>query len=434
MAVFHHLPQGSPQALAVGGIAIIMFLYPFFFYFSGTPTRKCLPLNLLELTKAKERTLKQTYESLLNVVREALGFVGDVRSRAELHNKTYEKFRGKYHIASQLVVEATSYAWSIRKTVGEDIGKCVVRFDGRLFSFKQTKRDNPVLSLRLSYERIGLPIRRDGAYHRIKKHLEEGWKATSIIMKRNLSFLVVLHRDFPEPEVRENWMGVDVNSSKIAISVVGKERVLKQTYYGQDVSIKQLRFEERRAKFQSYRDKGSSKAGIKLKSLSGKQRNYVRARIWQIANEIVKMAKKFNANIATERLRHLRKRKGEWSKKSRKKVNRIPYALFRHALKCVAEREGVFVKEFKASYTSQTCPPCGHIGKENWRVYRYFKCVKCGYEADRDRVASLNLALRAAPKAGIPKHYFHSQIPEGDASVSGHILKDERCERWHQTT
>ena len=62
----------------------------------------------------------------------------------------------------------------------------------------------------------------------------------------------------------------------------------------------------------------------------------------------------------------------------------------------VAEREGVFVKEVKPNYTSQTCPRCGHVSRENWKGYVYFKCVKCGYEADRDRVASLNLALRAA--------------------------------------
>ncbi len=84
-------------------------------------------------------------------------------------------------------------------------------------------------------------------------------------------------------------------------------------------------------------------------------------------------------------------------------------------------------------YTSQTFPRCGYIGKENWEGYTYFKCIKCGYEADRDRVASLNIALRAAPKVDIPKRYFWSQTPEEGASVSRLILKDEGC-RWHQTT
>ncbi|MGQ9759860.1 MAG: zinc ribbon domain-containing protein [Candidatus Methanomethylicaceae archaeon] len=89
--------------------------------------------------------------------------------------------------------------------------------------------------------------------------------------------------------------------------------------------------------------------------------------------------KKFNANIAIERLGSIRKCKGEWGKKSRRKVNRIPYGLFRHALKHVAKREGIVVIEVKPSYTSQICPRCGHVGRENWKGYTYFKCIKCDY-------------------------------------------------------
>jgi len=292
-----------------------------------------VPLNLLEPTKAKERLLSEAYQKFFSIVKDALGCVGGVKSRAELHKKTYAVFRSRCDVASQLIVEATSYAWSVRKTVDEGIRRCVVRFDKRLFSFKQTKRGNPVLSLRVSSERIGLPIKQDGAYRRLQEHLNDGWKITSIIMKRDLSFLAVLSKYSPEPEGRENWLGVDINSSKIAVSIVSRDKVLKQTYLGQDVSTRQIRFEERRAKLQNHRDKGSNKAGLKLKKLSGKQKNYVKTRIWQIANEIVKLAKRFNANIAVEKLRNLRKHRGEWSKKSRKKVNRIPYALFRHALK-----------------------------------------------------------------------------------------------------
>ncbi|MBS7617908.1 transposase [Candidatus Bathyarchaeota archaeon] len=62
------------------------------------------------------------------------------------------------------------------------------------------------------------------------------------------------------------------------------------------------------------------------------------------------------------------------------------------------------VKEVKSAYTSQTCPRCGHIGKENWKGYSYFQCVKCGYEADRDRTASRNIAERA------DKLFSYSQV------------------------
>ena len=110
--------------------------------------RKCLILNVLEPTIAKRHLLRETYETFLSMVREALSASNGVRSRAELHQATYRSFMEEHHVASQIVIEAKSYAWSVRKIVNEGISKCVIRFDRRLFSFKRTKRNNPVFSLR----------------------------------------------------------------------------------------------------------------------------------------------------------------------------------------------------------------------------------------------------------------------------------------------
>jgi transposase len=111
-----------------------------------------------------------------------------------------------------------------------------------------------VLSLRANNRRIGLPLSVDGTYERLQAHLSEGWNLTSIIMKRSMRFLIVLSRIMPEPPMRRNWVGVDVNSPRIATSAVGPDGVLKQTYYGKEVSTKQFMFEKRRAALQQYRD------------------------------------------------------------------------------------------------------------------------------------------------------------------------------------
>ncbi|MFQ6085795.1 MAG: hypothetical protein ACE5OY_05995, partial [Candidatus Bathyarchaeia archaeon] len=59
--------------------------------------QKCLPLNILRPTKVKRRLLRETYRTFLQMVREALA-VNGVGSRAELHNQTYEKLRGRYGV------------------------------------------------------------------------------------------------------------------------------------------------------------------------------------------------------------------------------------------------------------------------------------------------------------------------------------------------
>jgi putative transposase len=397
--------------------------------------RKCLSFNLLKPTSAKRKLLRETYTGFLSIAREALSSLDGVKSRGQLHNKTYLEFRGKYGVASQLIIEATSYAWSIRKrnrkrtttTSSSDIGRCVVCFDKRLFSFRETKRGNPVLTLRTNTKRIGLPVRRDGAYQRLQLHAAQGWEITSIMMKRSGGFLAVISKEMSKPLVRVNSLGVDVNSPRVAVSIVSPTAgILKQAYYGKDISTRQFNFEKRRAALQQYRDTVSrGKAGLKLRRLSRRQRNYVRTSIWALANEVVKLAITSNANIAIEKLQRLRKRRGEWSARSRRKVNRIPYGFFRHAIRHVAEKQRILVQEVSPKYTSQMCPNCGHTGKSNWRSYISFRCTACGYEANRDRVASLNIALRAAPPTNMQNVPNLRQFPEGSASVSRRVWQGE---------
>lgn len=47
-----------------------------------------------------------------------------------------------------------------------------------------------------------------------------------------------------------------------------------------------------------------------------------------------------------------------------------------------------------AHNTSRTCPPCGHIARENRRTQAEFHCVACGYENHADVVGALNVLAR----------------------------------------
>jgi len=371
--------------------------------------QKCLQLNLLKPTKSKEKKMKETYQTFLLMIHQTLPVASGASNRKTLHEKTYYELKREYEVASQLIIEATSYCWSNRKILEKRPERCIVRFDKRLFSFKETKRKKPVLSLRLNKNREGLPIAVDGAYKRLLKHFEDGWQASSVMMKKNNKFQVLLKKQFPVPSIRPNIIGIDVNSSNIALSIITqKEKVLKQTYWGKNVAQKQYQNEQRRSLLQRYRNNGKNprkraKAGLKLKRLSGKQKNYVKTSIWQLANDVVQIAKAYDANIAIEHLKHLRIKKGQWNKKSSRKTNRIPYNFFQHCLHHVAEREKIFVLEINPQYTSQDCPRCSHRNQGKWSGYSYFTCQNCSYEAHRDRTASLNIAKRA-------KEFFTQKI------------------------
>jgi len=45
-------------------------------------------------------------------------------------------------------------------------------------------------------------------------------------------------------------------------------------------------------------------------------------------------------------------------------------------------------------YTSQTCPACGHVTKENRQTQARFACVDCGYQNHADVVGAMNILAR----------------------------------------
>ena len=51
-------------------------------------------------------------------------------------------------------------------------------------------------------------------------------------------------------------------------------------------------------------------------------------------------------------------------------------------------------------YTSQACHKCGHVAKENRESQAVFKCVECGYRANADINAAMNILSRALAKTG----------------------------------
>lgn len=53
-----------------------------------------------------------------------------------------------------------------------------------------------------------------------------------------------------------------------------------------------------------------------------------------------------------------------------------------------------------AAYTSQACHKCGHVAKENRESQAVFKCVECGYRANADINAAMNILSRALVKTG----------------------------------
>lgn len=60
----------------------------------------------------------------------------------------------------------------------------------------------------------------------------------------------------------------------------------------------------------------------------------------------------------------------------------------------IARKYGIAVSLVQSFYTSQTCPHCGCVDKENRKSQEHFECVECGYKSNADLNASINIKQR----------------------------------------
>lgn len=93
------------------------------------------------------------------------------------------------------------------------------------------------------------------------------------------------------------------------------------------------------------------------------------------------------------------------------------WAEFRRQLEYKADWNGGFVIAVPPQYTSQTCPCCGHVSKDNRQTQAKFECVECGFEENADLVGAINILARG-----------HRVLACGEPVQSGRSVKQEPTE------
>ena len=69
-----------------------------------------------------------------------------------------------------------------------------------------------------------------------------------------------------------------------------------------------------------------------------------------------------------------------------------PYFDLEQKLVYKARERGQKVIFVDPRYTSQTCPKCGHVAKNNRnKKLHAFTCTNCGYTSNNDRIGAMNL-------------------------------------------
>jgi IS605 OrfB family transposase len=112
-------------------------------------------------------------------------------------------------------------------------------------------------------------------------------------------------------------------------------------------------------------------------------------------NESINLLK-FNElkTIVVEDLKNVKKdSKGKINKSFNNKLQRWSYSKVLNRLELHCEEKGIDYRKVNPAYTSQTCSKCGFRHKDN-RLKDRFQCLDCGYLADADFNASVNILHR----------------------------------------
>ena len=95
--------------------------------------------------------------------------------------------------------------------------------------------------------------------------------------------------------------------------------------------------------------------------------------------------------VNLEKIRHLRR-----GRRNSRAMGHWNYGELFSILKGKLQESGVQINEVNPIYTSQRCSKCGWTRKGN-RKLKQFECDACGYAADADLNASVNLSLSLSP-------------------------------------
>ena len=309
----------------------------------------------------------------------SLAFENKEYRKYHVHQIVYKSLKQKYkQFSSQLIIRATDNVTNSYKTKRQKIANGfkkngAVIYDDRIISF-----NNDTISIWTVNGRLkNIPII---IYNKELFNYRKG--QVDLIYQNNKWFLLCTI-DVPEPEryTPKECIGVDLGIKSIATTSDN------ESYSGSIIEEKRKQFHNHRSRLQK---RGSRSAKRRIKTIGMKESRFRRDINHVISKKLVEKAKGNLCALALEELKGINKRAAV-RKSSRNERMSWSFYQLRSFIEYKALEAGVTVVMVPAPYTSQTCSECGHCEKGNRKSQSSFNCKNCGFAANADYNASLNI-------------------------------------------
>ena len=335
-----------------------------------------------EQAQALLKTLEVANSACNDISNRAWDF--NVFSQFPLHKMIYREIRDTFQLSAQVVVRCISNVADAYKSdhKAKHIFKQhgAIAFDNRILSFSLERKEVSIWTI-------------DGRQHipfsAGKRQLEllSGQRGESDLcyIKGKFYLFVSCEVEEPKPIDVNGILGVDLGIVNIASDSDGEQ------FSGKAIDENRRKFEHRRKNLQK---KGTKSAKRKLKKISGKQSRFQSYTNHLISKYLVKKAQDTQRAIALEDLSGIREGTVIRRKQRARHANWAFYDL-RAKIVYKAKLAGIPVFFVDPKFTSQACSQCGHVSKSNRKSQSNFTCNQCGFSANADYNAAVNIAARA---------------------------------------
>ena len=296
-----------------------------------------------------------------------------------VHKIVYHTIKQKYKdFSSQLIIRATdnvtnSYKTKRHKTPNRFKKNSAVVYDDRIL----TLNDNSVSIWTVNGRLKNIPIQ----VH--NKELFKYRKGQVDLKYENSQWFLLCTIDIPNLEqyVPNDCIGVDLGIKQIATTSDG------EFYSGDIIELKRKKYASHRQRLQK---RGTRSAKRRIKTIGNKEARFRKDINHCISKKLVEKAKGNLCSIALEELKGINTRTTVRKSQRNQRLSWSFYQL-RSFIEYKAMEQGVPVVIVPAPYTSQTCSACGHCEKKNRKNQSEFICLSCGFAANADFNASLNI-------------------------------------------
>lgn len=320
-------------------------------------------------------------------------------SSVALQKQSYKHLREDIGLKSQMacnVARQVSGAYfSLKKKVTEKKAKWqlltfaptnITCSYGRDFKITHTELSITTLNGRKKYEIAN--------YDYANQFFDGSWKyiASKLVKHKDgcYYFHLSCEKEIEEVDITKasNFMGIDlgINHLAVATTIDNKNRFFRG---GEVKNVRNVYVKQR----ERLQEKGTRSAKRMLKHLSGREKRLMRDVNHVVSKQIIEFAEENSVKVVgLENLSNIRE-STKVRRKQRYRHNSWAFRELQSFVEYKAKEKGIAIVYVNPKYTSQTCPRCKHISRNN-RKGREFRCEVCGYELNADLVGARNIEER----------------------------------------